>query len=240
MVQALLSPTRSARELSLNADQQVDKRLQRVEGVARVEDSGLASRELRIDLDPARLRSYAVTLAEGGLIEAEDRLRLGEQVILQGLAVLVERVRGPVQAVQIHRLVVVADQLTERRALLQPGVRGQLAAGVGHAANDVAHGGGDLHPVQAQFGQLVLKPALAHRRQRRMLHAHAAWAHQIERVEIDLLIPPHLVGVGLGRSGGREGGRRRLQRNQLRGVALRQGLTSAWCERRSGLVPIWR
>ena len=46
------------------ADQQVDKRLQRVEGVARVEVSGLATREVRIDLDPARLRNYGITPAE--------------------------------------------------------------------------------------------------------------------------------------------------------------------------------
>jgi len=64
VVLALLSPTRSARELSMLADQQVDKRLQRVEGVARVEVSGLATREVRIDLDPVRLRAYAVTPAE--------------------------------------------------------------------------------------------------------------------------------------------------------------------------------
>jgi multidrug efflux pump subunit AcrB len=64
VVLALLSPTRSARELSLVADQLVDKRLQRVEGVARIDISGLATREVRIDLDPARLRSYGVTPAE--------------------------------------------------------------------------------------------------------------------------------------------------------------------------------
>ncbi len=64
VVLALLSPTRSARELSLVADQQVDKRLQRVEGVARVDVSGLTTRELRIDLDPARLRNYGITPAE--------------------------------------------------------------------------------------------------------------------------------------------------------------------------------
>jgi multidrug efflux pump subunit AcrB len=64
VVLALLSPTRSARELSLVADQQIDKRLQRVEGVARIDISGLATREVRIDLDPARLRSYGVTPAE--------------------------------------------------------------------------------------------------------------------------------------------------------------------------------
>jgi multidrug efflux pump subunit AcrB len=40
------------RELSILGDQQVGKRLQRVEGVARVEISGLTVREVRIDLDP--------------------------------------------------------------------------------------------------------------------------------------------------------------------------------------------
>ena len=64
VVLALLSPNRSARELSLIADQQVDKRLTRVEGVARVDTSGLATREVRIDLDPARLRSYGITPSE--------------------------------------------------------------------------------------------------------------------------------------------------------------------------------
>ena len=64
VVLALLSPGRSTRELSLVAEQQIDKRLQRVEGVARIDISGQTSREVRIDLDPARLRSYSVTPGE--------------------------------------------------------------------------------------------------------------------------------------------------------------------------------
>ena len=64
VVMALLSPTRSARELSLLAEQVVAKRLTRVEGVATVDLAGLATREVRIDLDPARLRAYAITPAE--------------------------------------------------------------------------------------------------------------------------------------------------------------------------------
>jgi multidrug efflux pump subunit AcrB len=58
---ALLSPQRSARELSIMGEQIVGKRLLRVEGVARVEISGLATREVRVDLDPARLRAYGIT-----------------------------------------------------------------------------------------------------------------------------------------------------------------------------------
>ncbi len=61
---ALVSKTRSARELSIIGDNIVGKRLQRVEGVARVEINGLARRELRIDLDPDRLRAFAVTPAQ--------------------------------------------------------------------------------------------------------------------------------------------------------------------------------
>ena len=61
---ALRSNTRSPRELSILADLSVAKRLQRVEGVARIEISGMSVREVRIDLDPVRLRAYGVTPAE--------------------------------------------------------------------------------------------------------------------------------------------------------------------------------
>ena len=61
---ALLSKTRSARELSILGERSVGKRLQRIEGVARVDISGLTVREVRIDLDPARLRAYGIAPAE--------------------------------------------------------------------------------------------------------------------------------------------------------------------------------
>ncbi len=64
VVMALLSPSRSPRELSILAEQIVARRLTRVEGVAQVDLSGLATREVRIDLDPARLRAFAITPAE--------------------------------------------------------------------------------------------------------------------------------------------------------------------------------
>ena len=64
VVMALVSKTRTARELSLAGDQLVSKRLQRVEGVARVDITGLSMREVRIDLDPTRLRAYGITPAE--------------------------------------------------------------------------------------------------------------------------------------------------------------------------------
>ncbi len=61
---ALIAPERSSRELSLLADQDVRKRLERVAGVARVDVSGLTVRQVRIDLDPQRLRAYQLTPAD--------------------------------------------------------------------------------------------------------------------------------------------------------------------------------
>jgi multidrug efflux pump subunit AcrB len=64
VVMALMSKSRSSRELSMLADQSVSKRLLRVDGVAQVEISGMAVREVRINLDPSRLRAYGITPAE--------------------------------------------------------------------------------------------------------------------------------------------------------------------------------
>lgn len=64
VVMALLSGTRGSRELSMMADLIVSKRLARVEGVAKVDVGGMTNREVRIDLDPMRLRAYGVTPAE--------------------------------------------------------------------------------------------------------------------------------------------------------------------------------
>ena len=61
---SLLGPDRSARELSLLADQVVRKRLERASGVARVDVGGLTVRQVRIDLDPQRLRAYQLTPAD--------------------------------------------------------------------------------------------------------------------------------------------------------------------------------
>ncbi len=61
---ALIAPDRSARELSLIADQTVRKRIERVAGVARVDVGGMTTRQVRIDLDPQRLRAYQLTPAE--------------------------------------------------------------------------------------------------------------------------------------------------------------------------------
>ncbi|MEP7299651.1 MAG: efflux RND transporter permease subunit, partial [Burkholderiales bacterium] len=61
---SLIAPDRSARERSLIADQVVRKRLERVGGVAKVDVGGLTVRQVRIDLDPQRLRAYRLTPAD--------------------------------------------------------------------------------------------------------------------------------------------------------------------------------
>src|SRR3954453_7765349 len=58
---SLLGHERSARELSLLADQVVKKRLEGATGVARVDVGGLTVRQVRIDLDPQRLRALQLT-----------------------------------------------------------------------------------------------------------------------------------------------------------------------------------
>ncbi len=63
-VGALISPHRSPRELSLMAEQILVKRLQRIEGVAVINLWGQTNREVRIDLDPLRLRAYGITTTE--------------------------------------------------------------------------------------------------------------------------------------------------------------------------------
>src|ERR1700712_4936670 len=64
VVLALMADGRSDRELSLIADQVVQKRLTSVEGVARVTPLGLVTRQVRIDLDPQRLRGFGLTPAD--------------------------------------------------------------------------------------------------------------------------------------------------------------------------------
>ncbi|MBA4344625.1 MAG: nodulation protein NolG [Methylibium sp.] len=64
VVMALMSKTRPARELSMMSELTIAKRLGRVEGVAKVDVGGMVTREVRIDLDPLRLRAYGITPAE--------------------------------------------------------------------------------------------------------------------------------------------------------------------------------
>ena len=104
---ALLSAaaSRSPRELSILADEQVGKRLQRVPGVARVDVSGLTVREVRIDLDPVRLRAYGVTPADIATAlreaNADQPVGLLSDPVQDALLRVEGRVRDPRQFAQL-------------------------------------------------------------------------------------------------------------------------------------------
>lgn len=60
----LLSKTRQLPELSIIAERDIQRRLSRIEGVGLVNTWGVALREVRVDLNPERLRAYAISPAE--------------------------------------------------------------------------------------------------------------------------------------------------------------------------------
>ena len=107
---SLLAPERSARELSLLADQTVRKRLERVGGVARVQVTGLTTRQVRIDLDPQRLRAYQLTPADiaSALQRANTDVPVGLLSNAREDAIL--RVEGKVREAKAFGDIVVAQR----------------------------------------------------------------------------------------------------------------------------------
>ncbi|MEO8924108.1 MAG: efflux RND transporter permease subunit [Caldimonas sp.] len=107
---SLLGPDRSARELSLLADQVVRKRLERATGVARVDVGGLTVRQVRIDLDPQRLRAYQLTPADvsAALVRANADMPVG---LLSGVKEdAIVRVEGRVHDAKAFADIVVASR----------------------------------------------------------------------------------------------------------------------------------
>ena len=107
---AICTGTRSARELSYLGEQIVGKRLQRVEGVARVEINGLTEREVRIDLDPVRLRAYGVTPGEIASALAGANADQPVGLISDGTEDALLRVEGRVRDPRLFAQVVVAHR----------------------------------------------------------------------------------------------------------------------------------
>ena len=107
---ALVAPDRSARERSLLADQTVRKRLERVGGVAKVDVSGLTVRQVRIDLDPQRLRAYQLTPADvsGALQRANADVPVG--LLSSAKEDALVRVEGRVRDAKAFNDVVVATR----------------------------------------------------------------------------------------------------------------------------------
>ncbi|MFZ2988058.1 efflux RND transporter permease subunit [Ideonella sp.] len=108
VVLALIAHERSERELSLIADQTVVKRLERAEGVARVVANGLNVRQVRIDLDAARLRAAGLTPAD--VAQALQRANADQPVglISNGTTDAIVRVEGRVRDPKEFANIVVA------------------------------------------------------------------------------------------------------------------------------------
>lgn len=108
VVLSLLAKDRSPRELSLLADQTVVKRLERVEGVARVVAGGLNTRQIQVELDPARLRANGLTPAD--VSAALQRANTDQPVGLLSTAVsdAIVRVEGRLRDPKAFADVVVA------------------------------------------------------------------------------------------------------------------------------------
>ena len=107
---SLLGKERSARELSLLADQVVRKRLERSTGVARVDVGGMTIRQVRIDLDPQRLR--ALQLTPGDVSTALQRANADMPVgLLSGSKEdAIVRVEGKVKDAKAFADIVVASR----------------------------------------------------------------------------------------------------------------------------------
>ena len=91
------------------------KRLQRVEGVARVEINGLTEREVRIDLDATRLRAYGVTPADIATALREANADQPVGLISDGTQDALLRVEGRVRDPRQFENVVVAHAATACR-----------------------------------------------------------------------------------------------------------------------------
>lgn len=107
---ALIGPDRSARELSMLADQVVRKRLERVGGVARVDVGGMTKRQVRIDLDPQRLRANGLAPADvsAALVRANTDVPVG--LVSGTVTEAIVRVEGKVRDAHAFADVIVSTR----------------------------------------------------------------------------------------------------------------------------------
>src|SRR3954451_18328762 len=120
---SLLGNERSARELSLLADQVVKKRLERAVGVARVDVGGLTVRQVRIDLDPQRLRAMQLTPADVSLALQRANADMPVGLLTGSKDDAIVRVEGKVKEAKSFADIVVA---TRNNAVIRLGDLGTL------------------------------------------------------------------------------------------------------------------
>ena len=130
------------------------------------------------------LARLALEIGVGQVVEGHGRLQVEqpegpvEQVRLDRLAMLHQRVRGPVELHRADGLEVDAEQLPEAAARLQPAVRRALRCRLGQAPDEGPGRRRAQRAVDAQVGQQGRQPQLLQRPQAHLLHPDATGADQ--------------------------------------------------------------
>ena len=165
-----------------------------IEHQAQGQQRTVAALLLRVPAPGLRLRTrLAFEIGVGQVVEGDGRLQVEqaqgavEQMRLDRLAMLHQRVRG---AVELHRadgLEVDAEQLAEAAARLQPAVGRALGGRLGQTPDDGADRRGAQRAVDAQLGQQGRQAQLLQGPQADLLDADAAGADQAQRVDVDRL-----------------------------------------------------
>ncbi len=131
---AILSNTRSLRELSTFADQQIVKRLQGVSGVGLVNVGGSVQRQVQIRLQPQQLLAYRVGIDEVMRAIREVNQDLPAGSLRTDQAEQLVRVEGKLKSVEAFRKIIVARRagapvLLEQVAAVSDGEREEQSIG---------------------------------------------------------------------------------------------------------------
>ena len=131
---AVLSKTRSLRELSTFADQQIVKRLQGVSGVGLVNVGGSVQRQVQIRLQPQQLLAYRVGIDEVMRAIREVNQDLPAGSLRTDQAEQLVRVEGKLKSVEAFRKIIVARRagapvLLEQVAAVSDGEREEQSIG---------------------------------------------------------------------------------------------------------------
>lgn len=104
----ILSSTRSLRELSVFADQQIVKRMQGVSGVGRVDLGGAVNRQVTINLKPAQMLAYQIGVDEVIRAIREVNQDLPAGALRASAQEQMVRVEGKLKSVEAFKQIIVA------------------------------------------------------------------------------------------------------------------------------------
>ena len=162
-------------QLSWFVDDTINKRLLAVSGVAQVNRSGGVDREIRVDLDPARMQSFGITAAE-----VNEQLRQINVDAAGGRA----QVGGSEQSIRVLGGARTAQQLADRRLPFGSPGEGRDGATRRHRRRARRHRRG-AHDLEARrpAGDHLRRPQGQGRLRRRHAAAHRGGACQDQHRE---------------------------------------------------------